>query len=299
MHDSPAVKETVDSRELRISKKTRALFKRLATAVVCLPLLVVFIIHGGIIPFTVLVTIVIMLGIRELYDMAAPDAGNWNPVRISGFIAAALLPLAILSRGMSPSAFPDCFYPLAVSILVFISVVQVLKNSSQSLRNVTLTFLSFLYISWFLSHIIMLRMLGPYFVISILFITWMSDTAAYLAGSFFGKHKLAPRISPQKSVEGAIGAIVCSLITTFFVKVIFLRGLIPLTITDCVILGFLLGGLNILGDIVESAIKRNSHVRHSGNIVPGHGGILDVIDSLLFTAPALYYYLKIFKLPYL
>ena len=296
MNDSPAVKETDDSQELHIAKKTKALFKRLATAVVCLPLLVVFIIHGGTIAFTVLVTIAIMLGIRELYNMAAPDAGNWSILRISGFLAAALLPLAIFWHGTVPSAFPDCFYPLVVSVLIFISVVQVLKNSSQSLRNVTLTLLSFLYISWFLSHLIMLRILGPYFVISVLFVTWMSDTAAYLSGSFFGKHKLAARISPQKSVEGAIGAVVCSLITIFFVRIIFLGELISLTITDCVILGFLLGGMNILGDIVESAIKRNSHVRHSGKLVPGHGGILDVIDSLLFTAPAMYYYLKIFKL---
>ncbi len=278
-------------------KKTEALFKRTAVAVVCLPLLTAFIIHGGIIAFTALVTIAIMLGIRELYNMVAPDTGNWNLTRVSGFIAGTLLPLVILYRGMTPSVIPDCFYPLTISVLVFVSVVQVIKNSSENLRNVTLALLSFLYISWFLSHLIMLRLLNPYFVISVLFITWMSDASAYLFGSLYGKHKLVPRISPQKSVEGAIGAIVCSLVAIFIVRSIFLGELISLTITDCVVLGLLLGGMNILGDIVESALKRKFYVKHSGNIVPGHGGILDVADSLLFTAPVMYYYLKFFKLP--
>ena len=297
MNNSLLMKDRAGSREFRIVKKTEALFKRTVAAIVCLPLLAAFIIHGGIIAFAALVTITIVLGIRELYNMVTPDAGNWNLTRVSGFIAGALLPLVILYRGMAPSVIPDCFYPLTISVLVLISVVQVLKDSSQNLRNVTLALLSFLYISWFLSHLIMLRILNPYFVISILFITWMSDASAYLFGSLYGKHKLVPRISPQKSVEGAISAVVCSLIAIFIANSIFLRGLISLTITDLIVLGLLLGGMNILGDIVESAIKRKFHVKHSGNLVPGHGGILDVADSLLFTAPTMYYYLKIFKLP--
>ncbi len=297
MHNSLLTKEKDGSQELRAAKKSEALFKRTIVAIVCLPLLAAFIIRGGIVEFTALVAIAIVFGIRELYNMAAPDAGNWNLTRVSGFIAGALLPLAILYHEMVPSATPDCFYPLTISALVLVSVVQVLKNSSQNLRNVTLALLSLLYISWFLSHLIILRILSPYFVISILFITWMGDASAYLFGSLYGKHKLVPRISPQKSVEGATGAVACSLIAVFIANSIFLGELISLTIIDCIILGFLLGGMNILGDIVESAIKRKFHVKHSGNLVPGHGGILDVVDSLLFTAPVMYYYLKIFKLP--
>ena len=292
------MKKGAGSQKLLTRKKTEALFKRIAVAIVCLPLLAAFIIHGGIIAFAALVTIAIVLGIRELYNMVTPDTGNGNLTRVASIhIAGALLPLAILYRGMAPSVTPDCFYPLTISVLVIISVVQILENSPQNLRNVTLALLSFLYISWFLSHLIMLRILSPYFVISILFVTWMSDAAAYLFGSLYGKHKLASRISPQKSVEGAISAVVCSLVAVFIANSIFLGGLISLTITDCIVLGLLLGGMNILGDIVESAIKRKFHVKHSGNLVPGHGGILDVADSLLFTVPAMYYYLKIFKLP--
>ena len=236
--------EKIGSRRLRAARKTEALFKRTAVAVVCLPLLAAFIIHGGVVAFTVLITIATVLGIKELCDMAAP----------------------------------------------------VLKKPSRSLRSVILTFLGLLYISWFLSHLIMLRILSPYFVISVLFITWMGDAAAYLFGSLYGKHKLVPRISPQKTVEGAFSAVVCSLMAAFLANSIFLEGIVSLTVIDCAILGLVLGGAGILGDAVESAIKRKFHVRHSGNLVPGHGGILDVIDSLLFTAPAMYYYLRIFKL---
>ncbi len=233
--------ERINLHRLHAAKKTEALFKRITVAIVCLPLLAVFIIHGEIIAFTVLIIIAAVLGTKELCDMA-------------------------------------------------------LKKSSQNLRGAVLTLLGFLCISWFLSHLIMLRKLSPYFVISVLFITWAGDAAAYFFGSFYGKHKLIPRISPRKTVEGAFGAIACSLIAVFFVNSVFLEGLISLTVANCVVLGVVLGTAGIFGDIMESVIKRKFHRKNSGSLVPGHGGILDVIDSLLFTAPAMYYYLKIFKL---
>ncbi|TDX84662.1 phosphatidate cytidylyltransferase [Epilithonimonas xixisoli] len=120
---------------------------------------------------------------------------------------------------------------------------------------------------------------------------WSSDTFAYLTGKFFGKHKMAPRISPKKTWEGFAGGVVLTLILGFFVEQYFpeLRG-------NWMIVGLLISIFAPLGDLVESQLKRSFAVKDSGNIIPGHGGVLDRLDSFIICAPVIYLYFILEKL---
>lgn len=121
--------------------------------------------------------------------------------------------------------------------------------------------------------------------------TWASDTFAYFVGTYLGKHKLCPAISPGKTIEGAVGGMVGSILV-----IILLGKLFNLPVHHSAIMGILVGIVAPIGDLVESAIKRFAGVKDSGNILPGHGGILDRFDSILFAVPAIYYYMHIFVL---
>lgn len=120
---------------------------------------------------------------------------------------------------------------------------------------------------------------------------WSSDTFAYLTGKFFGKHKMAPKISPKKTWEGYAGGVILTLILSYFIETYYtdLRG-------NWMIVGFLVAVFAPLGDLVESQLKRNFAVKDSGNIIPGHGGVLDRLDSFIICAPVVYLYFLLDKL---
>lgn len=122
-------------------------------------------------------------------------------------------------------------------------------------------------------------------VIFLFILIWSSDTFAYLVGKFFGKHKMAPKISPKKTWEGYIGGVVLTLVLSYFVEQyqLQLRG-------NWMVVGFLIAAFAPLGDLVESQLKRNFGVKDSGNIIPGHGGVLDRLDSFLICVPVVYLY---------
>jgi len=126
----------------------------------------------------------------------------------------------------------------------------------------------------------------------ILMVTWGGDAAAYYAGKHFGTRPLAPILSPKKTIEGLIGGIIIAPLIAWGASVWFL----PLfTLTDCLVLGIGLTLLGLIGDLSESAFKRQAGAKDSGSLIPGHGGFLDRIDSLLLTVPTFYYYLVVFK----
>lgn len=120
--------------------------------------------------------------------------------------------------------------------------------------------------------------------------TWASDTFAYFAGRLFGRNKLAPLLSPKKTIEGAVGGVLGSMATAG----IFAQYIQNIALIHLVVLGLGIGVASLLGDLVESALKRQSNIKDSGQIIPGHGGVLDRFDSLLFTSPLVYYYVKLF-----
>lgn len=147
-----------------------------------------------------------------------------------------------------------------------------------------------LYVAWLLGHLILIRSLqeGIFLVFLVFLVTWANDTGAYLVGAPLGRTPLAPRISPKKTWEGVIGGTVASVAAAFACRAWFLESL---TAVDALVIGVVISVTAPLGDLCESLLKRSAGIKDSGSIVPGHGGILDRVDSLIFTAPAIYYYL--------
>jgi phosphatidate cytidylyltransferase len=133
---------------------------------------------------------------------------------------------------------------------------------------------------------------GLAWVYCVLIVTWANDTCAYFAGRFLGKHKLYPAVSPNKTWEGFAGGMVGSVAGMFIARATFFPDLSP---ADCLLVGFIGGVFGPLGDFCESMIKRAYGVKDSGNVIPGHGGLLDRVDALLFNAPLIYAYVAYFR----
>jgi len=157
------------------------------------------------------------------------------------------------------------------------------------LGQVSLTFLTVVYCGLMLAFLGLIRDLpdGSSWLFLVLASTFGADTGAYIAGRMFGKHKLAPHVSPGKTVEGLIGGIMMSMLWALGTKYLLSRQIL---VQDCLWVGFGVGILGPLGDLSESMMKRSVGVKDSGNLIPGHGGLLDRIDALLFTSPIVYYY---------
>jgi phosphatidate cytidylyltransferase len=263
-------------------KKER--IKRIILAIVALPLLYYVVKHCSIFAFLILIGGVIVLGLIEFYRMM--EKKGIKPFKIFGILGGLLLCLAMYySKGSS-------YLGLSLTFLVFSVLIIPLakKNISQASLNAAVTLLGILYIAWLLGHFLFLRRLpqGRDYVVLAIVTAWLGDAFAYFFGVHWGKHKLSPRVSPKKSIEGGIAGLIGSIIAIFLVK-----SLLALDLSNghALILGFLLGIGGELGDLTESVLKRGAQVKDSGNSLPGHGGFLDKIDSLLFIIPILYYYL--------
>lgn len=190
--------------------------------------------------------------------------------------------------------WPDILVPTLLAILIGIISVPLLSRAplEQSLRDGALTFFGILYLGLTLGTLSMTRLLpqGEWLIFFLLLVTWASDTGAYYVGTLYGRHRLAPRISPKKTVEGLVGGFFGAIIVAYAARWWFLPELSNL---DCLILATLLTITGLWGDLTESAMKRSVGMKDSGGILPGHGGMLDRLDSLLFTAPVFYYYVTL------
>ena len=193
------------------------------------------------------------------------------------------------------------FFPLLFIVLLLLLMIELFRNKGSVVKNLGATFLGILYIGLFSSSLILLREFYPntndlyynggYLIISMLATIWICDSAAFFGGTTLGKHKLFPRISPNKTWEGALIGFVFAILTMLIAKLIVLDFL---SWTNVTVLGIIVGIIGQLGDLVESSIKRDVGVKDSSSIIPGHGGIFDRFDSLLFSAPAVWLYLKYF-----
>ena len=197
------------------------------------------------------------------------------------------------------------FVPLVLIITVFSSLMWVLFRGKQPyIANVATTIFGALYCGWFPIHLLMLRHIGETssgsgiqypigaaFCVIMLFAVSVTDIFCYFIGCRFGKHKLAPVISPNKTIEGSIGGTVMCLIVT-----VILGMLLGLAWYHALILGILIAAFAQIGDLCESMIKRDAGVKDSSNILPGHGGVMDRVDSYLLTFVVLYYYAQYFVL---
>ncbi|MDZ4742826.1 MAG: CDP-archaeol synthase [Verrucomicrobiota bacterium] len=166
------------------------------------------------------------------------------------------------------------------------------------------TLSGFIYVPWLSQFMVLivfgipqiaLTATGGFYLLYLLIVTKLCDTGALLTGMAFGKHKMSPRISPKKTWEGLVGGILTSVLASFlFAHFFHGTKLLLISPAEAIGLGFVLAVASVIGDLAESYLKRGAHIKDSGNIIPGIGGILDLIDSLLFTGPVLYFYLRFF-----
>ncbi len=239
--------------------------------------------------YDVLIAVGALLALRELYRFASARGHRCH--RLLGAVTAVLI--------MASFAFDafDLHYALAFGLLILpLAALRRGGDWGPALADIGTTFFAATFVGVLFGYLIKLRTIndlpkgdeaGSDLVFLLFFVVWSSDTAAYYVGTRLGRHALAPRVSPKKTIEGAVGGVLGALVAAFVARLWFINRLSP---TDCAVLGLGLGGIGILGDLVESMLKRGAGVKDSAALVPGHGGILDRVDSLLYAGPILYYY---------
>ena len=186
---------------------------------------------------------------------------------------------------------------VATLLFLWLTTLKLRSAGEVKLSSLAATFFGWFYVFWLLSFIAKIyyfpTVQGTWFLLYFILVTKFSDLGAYLVGSLIGKHKMAPKVSPGKTWEGFGGAIVISTLVSVITVYAAGPSLAPLKGVHAIVLGILLSGFAVVGDLVESLLKRETGVKDSGTLFPGIGGSLDLIDSLLFNAPIFYLYCRL------
>jgi len=248
------------------------------------PVIVAGIYFGGI-PFLLLVLILALFSINEFYNLM--KLGDFFPAYwIGNLVTAFFIITAYFATKRNWEPGHSAIFTLAV--IVALTMALFLHRPKNVTADIAITLFGFIYIGWFFSYFIFLRGLTAHggYLFFLLATIWAEDIAAYMVGKFFGKHKMFPSISPKKSWEGAIGGFIICLVAAG----IFSR-FSGMSLMHALILGVIIGIIAPASDFVESMIKRDADAKDSSDIIPGHGGVLDRMDSFILTAPVVYYYI--------
>lgn len=267
------------------------LTKRLLTAAVVVPVLILCFWEGTW-SLLIFVTVVTLVGVHEFFDLQEKKA--IPSFRGTGVVAALALNVVAFVFGLQGAA-------VFLSVLAGLLVLSTLLGPYQdtALQRVAGTLFPQVYIVLLMAHYYFIRQTvmrfdltplniddGFILIILVVGLTFLSDTGGYLGGKYFGKHLLAPAISPKKTWEGAAGGLLASLLTALLAHVVFQiqTSVFPLLVIACVV-----QVVGMIGDLAESQLKRSAGVKDTGTLFPGHGGALDRLDSLVFSGPAAYY----------
>ncbi len=262
------------------------MLKRIISAVLGIPLLIVLVFFGGI-SLKIATAIFSVIGLYEFYK-AVNINNEIKKINNIGYIFGLIFPFIILKLSINS-------YFIFSSLFILILLLSMIKNyEKHNIRDVTITFFGFYYVCFLLTHILLIRQqTNGLIIVWLIFITaWGSDTGAYFTGKFLGKHKLAPKLSPNKTIEGSLGGILLSTILCIIYGLV-INKMFSIDIENLAlkfsIIGIIGSIMGQLGDLTASAIKRYTGIKDYGNLMPGHGGVLDRFDSILFTAPLVYY----------
>jgi phosphatidate cytidylyltransferase len=251
--------------------------KRVVTALVLLPLVIYLVLWAKYWLFLAILIAVACLCYRE-YDTIAASYGYGAPGPL-GYGAGLLLLMPTL----------DPWLLLTIVALVAIVLAMRTEELRQTLPRAALTILGIVYVFGTWKCAIPLRERSPHWLLFTLLVNWAGDIGAYYVGSAIGRHRLAERVSPKKTWEGAAGSVVASLLIAGSYLMRFVGGLTILQVLTITIAANIAGQM---GDLAESAMKRGAHMKDSGTLLPGHGGMLDRVDSTLFSLPVVYAYLQ-------
>lgn len=254
--------------------------QRIQTAIIALIIFVPLVIYGGW-PFTIFTYIMATIGVMELMKMNKSIQSKVPSFLAIGFLWILLLPTI-------NTVIPNFWFTKQEFIIVFIMVIlsyTVLSKNTFTFDNAGFLLLATAYVGMGFFFLIQIRMAGLSYILYALFVIWATDTGAYFFGRAFGKRKLWPEISPNKTMAGAIGGIIVACIVAISFQLVYPFELSLLAIVGMTIVVSIVGQI---GDLVASAFKRHYEIKDSGTLLPGHGGILDRMDSLLFVLPLLH-----------
>ena len=264
---------------------------RILVSVLTIPVILFITYYGGI-PFLIFS---LVIGAAAAYEFGAML--KHKDARPSQIVIVLLSIAIILNFYFTYVEFINLFL-IAVPIVMF---VELFRNKGNESINIGTELIAVIYIALSIGALLGIREFykyndfiydqGGYLVIALFITIWICDSAAYFLGSAFGKHKLFPRVSPNKSWEGAIAGFIFSILTMMFLQQFFLDFL---HMHDGIVIGLIVGIFGQAGDLVESLLKRDAGVKDSSSIIPGHGGVFDRFDSIIFVSPLLYIYLTYF-----
>ncbi|MGC2060333.1 MAG: phosphatidate cytidylyltransferase [Candidatus Sulfotelmatobacter sp.] len=291
------------------------MLKRIATALVLIPIVLLLVLRAPVPIVAVVAGAVALITIHEFLKLT--ESYNVHPLRLPTYIFVGLffLLLAASASGESPQLSGLKFvlgmgFACAISPFIFLTIAMRRTQLTEADPAAAASAFAFAYIALPMGMLVQLRQqwAGAFWILYLLFVVWAGDIFAYFVGRSLGRHLMAPRISPKKTWEGAAASLVASLgigillfdyslqISSFLLRVGLIErrdGLFGLEKPEMWPIVLLTVALNIaaqLGDLVESLIKRGAGVKDSGSILPGHGGMLDRVDALLFAAPVLWFY---------
>lgn len=301
--------------------------KRVGVAIVAIPLIIWLTMEGGFF-FFAFVALISSFSLYEFYLLA--ERKGAFPLKTIGIIGGFVVNAAFMyermqvevftffaARGIHLSMFSQLQFLLFVQLLVLLLVllIELFRTKGSPTVNVATTILGVFFISLFFGTLISTRELFPYgfpvhkffqagfaddvqlqainrwggfTLVSLFAAIWICDTAAYFGGARFGKHKLFERVSPKKTWEGAVFGFVFAVLTMVVARIVVLE---YLRLQDAIVIGAMVGLFGQLGDLIESRFKRDAGVKDSSAIIPGHGGVFDRFDSLVFVAPFVYLYI--------
>ncbi len=290
-------------------RKTVTMIQRVLSAVAALPVYFFFIYTDRFHSMGILLvsTVISLACLYEFYQVSAIKDKGGSPFIVPGAVAGLLINVLFYiyayGRVYNYHRYIDLFDMRPVIIILLLlsitaSIYQVaFRSLDEGIFSLSTTVFGLVFIVIPYSHIILMKALpdGLYYIIILHIVIMLNDSFAYFGGVFFGRHKAGLLVSPNKSWEGYFSGMLFSIIgmivTNEVLRIFFYKQLFSLP--EAIILGVVLSCLGNIGDLIESAIKRDADVKDSGRIIPGHGGMWDVFDALIFVFPVFYYYLKI------
>jgi len=256
--------------------------KRVISGVIFIPLFVWLVQKGPFVLFWLLIAAASCIGLCELYNIL--EEAGIEVFKTLGISIGGVFSL-IFAYDVP---HPTLVFFASACFLVFLYTLFFCEDLSCAVRGIPGTCFG-MYIPILMCHILLIWKLpdGRSLILALMIIIWMGDTCAYYMGKKFGKHKLAPTISPNKTVEGLLGAFLGNFFGAVFLKFFVLPP--HFSLQSFVVIALLVGGVGQVGDLFESLLKRGAGVKDSGNVIPGHGGMLDRLDSLIFAVPLFFY----------
>jgi phosphatidate cytidylyltransferase len=257
--------------------------QRIITGVVAGALFLGLAILGGA-PFHILVALLVLVAMAELFRMRKLEILSFEGI-LSIFAALAL---ALPTTQYFPKLGLDSNFTLFTLFLFIMMGVMVFTKGNYSFEDLGFPFLSAFYIGIGFKNLLAARESSLFILFLALFIVWATDSGAYFIGRKFGKTKLIPSVSPNKTVEGSLGGIVSAIVVAVIMVFLYPKLAPEIHLLKFIILVAIFSVVGQIGDLVESSLKRHFGVKDSGKILPGHGGILDRFDSLIFVFPVMH-----------